>query len=85
MQLKANTSAPEYRYTYLASSVQEASGCYQYNYQQVNEIIPITIKIKPQVKIAILNAVSENLNIGSEGYLNLTIKNIGLEDGKRLP
>jgi hypothetical protein len=71
------------RYTYLASSLQEAADVLQYNYQQVNETIPITIKIKPHVKIAILNAVSENLNIGSEGYLNLTIKNIGLEDGKK--
>lgn len=71
------------RYTYLASSVQEAADVLQYNYQQVNETIPITIKIKPQVKIEILDAVSENLNIGSEGYLNLTIKNIGLEDGKK--
>jgi hypothetical protein len=71
------------RYTYLASSLQEAADVLQYNYQQVNETIPITIKIKPQVKIEILDAVSENLNIGSEGYLNLTIKNIGLEDGKK--
>jgi hypothetical protein len=71
------------RYTYLASSLQEAADVLQYNYQQVNETIPITIKIKPQIKIEILDAVSENLNIGSEGYLNLTIKNIGLEDGKK--
>jgi hypothetical protein len=71
------------QYTYLASSSQEAADVLQYNYQKVDETIPITIKIKPQVKIEILDAVSENLNIGSEGYLNLTIKNVGLEDGKK--
>jgi hypothetical protein len=71
------------RYTNLASSDQDAADVLQYNYQQVSETIPITIKIKPQVKIEVLEAVPENLNIGSEGYLNLTIKNIGLEDGKK--
>lgn len=71
------------RYTYLASSDQDAADVLQYNYQQVSETIPITIKIKPQVKIEVLEALPENLNIGSEGYLNLTIKNIGLEDGKK--
>jgi hypothetical protein len=71
------------RYTYLASSDQEAADTLRFNYQQVNETIPITIKIKPQVKIEILEAVPENLNVGAEGFLNLTIKNIGLEDGKK--
>jgi hypothetical protein len=71
------------RYTYLSSSDQEAADTLRFNYQQVNKTIPITIKIKPQVKIEILEAVPENLNIGTEGYLNLTIKNIGLEDGKK--
>lgn len=71
------------RYTYLSSSDQEAADVLQFNYKQVNETIPITIKIKPQVKIEVLDVVSENMNIGTEGYLNLTIKNIGLEDGKK--
>jgi hypothetical protein len=71
------------RYTYLASSDQEAADTLRFNYQQANETIPITIKIKPQVKIEILEAVPENLNVGAEGFLNLTIKNIGLEDGKK--
>jgi len=35
------------------------------------------------VKIEVLEAVPENLNIGSEGYLNLTVKNIGSEEGKK--
>ncbi len=51
--------------------------------RQVNETLPITIKIKPQVKIEVLEAVPENLNVGSEGYLNLKIKNTGFEDGKK--
>ena len=82
MQRKVNTRFPLISDTYLASSDQEAADILQFNYQQVNETIPITIKIKPQVKIEVLE-LPENLNVGSEGYLNLKIKNIGFEDGKK--
>ena len=71
------------RYTYLASSEQAGMDTIQFNYQQKTETFPITIKIKPQVKIEVLEAVAENLNVGSEGYLNLKIKNTGFEDGKK--
>jgi hypothetical protein len=71
------------RYTYLASSDQDAADILRYNYQQVNETIPITIKIKPHVRIEVLESVPENLYVGAEGYLNLKIKNAGIEDGKK--
>jgi hypothetical protein len=71
------------RYTYLASSSQDATDILQSDYQQRIETFPITIKIKPQVKIEVLEAVPENLNVGSEGYLNLKIKNAGSEDGRK--
>ena len=71
------------RYTYLASSDQPASDILQSDYQQMSETFPITIKIKPQVKIEVLEAVPENLNVGSEGYLDLKIRNAGSEDGKK--
>jgi len=70
-------------YTYLASSDQGSSDVLQYNYKQVSETIPITIKIKPQVRIEVLESVPENLYVGAEGYLNLKIKNGGIEDGKK--
>jgi hypothetical protein len=88
-KITSNATEGEYylpltiRYTYLASSDQEAADILQSNYQQMTETIPIKIKIKPHVKIEVLDAVPENLNVGSEGYLNLTIKNIGSEDGKK--
>lgn len=71
------------RYTYLASSNEESSNVLQSDYQQRIETVPITIKIKPQVTIEVIEAVPENLNVGSEGYLNLKIKNSGSEDGKK--
>jgi hypothetical protein len=88
-KITENATAGEYqlpltiRYTYLASSEQAGTDNIQFNYQQMTETFPITIKIKPQVKIEVLEAVPENLNVGSEGHLNLKIKNTGFEDGRK--
>jgi len=88
-KILSNASMGEYqipltiRYTYLASADNTAGDSLQNNYRVVTETFPLTIKIKPQVKIDVIEAVPENLNVGSGGYLNLTIKNIGFEDGKK--
>jgi hypothetical protein len=88
-KITSDATAGEYQlpltvgYTYLVSSEQAGTDNIQFNYQQMTETFPITIKIKPQVKIEVLEAVPENLNVGSEGFLNLKIKNTGLEDGKK--
>lgn len=71
------------RYTYLASSSQAGTDTIEFNYEPVTETLPVTIKIKPQITIEVLEAVPENLNVGGEGYLDLKIKNIGLEDGRK--
>jgi hypothetical protein len=71
------------RYTYLSSSSQPASDTLQSEYRQVNETIPVTIKIKPLVKIEVVEVVPENLSVGTGGYLNLKLKNTGFEDGKK--
>jgi hypothetical protein len=71
------------RYTYLASSDNDVADTLQNHYQVISEIVPLTIQVKPQVKIDVIEAVPENLNVGSGGYLNLKIKNIGFEDGKK--
>ena len=88
-KITSDATAGEYqlpltiRYTYLASSDQPASDTLQSHYRQVNETFPITIKIKPQVQIQVLEAVPENLSVGTGGYLDLKIKNTGFEDGKK--
>jgi hypothetical protein len=43
--------------------------------------INIPIKIKPEVQIAVPAIKTETLNAGNEGYVMLTIKNVGYEDG----
>ncbi len=88
-KILSNASMGEYQipltiqYTYLASADNTAGDSLQNQYRVVSETFPLTIKIKPQVKINVIEAVPENLNVGSGGYLNLTIKNIGFEDGKK--
>jgi hypothetical protein len=73
------------QYKYLSTTLadQETSDTIQYHYTTVNQIIPLTIKIKPEVKIDVLDAEVSNIVVGTEGYVNLTIKNIGYEDGKQ--
>jgi len=71
------------QYTYLAASSQEAADILQSDYERVNVTIPLTIKIKPSVKIEVIEAVPENLSVGTGGYLILKIKNAGFEDGKK--
>ncbi len=68
-------------YTYLASSDQPTSEILQSDYTQASVTFPITINIKPQASIDVLNAVPENLNVGTSGYLDLKIKNSGSDDG----
>ena len=70
-------------YTYLVAADQSASDTLQSNYQLASETFPITIKIKPQVTVEVLEAVPENLIVGSEGYIDLKIRNSGSEDGKK--
>ena len=62
---------------------QVTSDTLQQQYTPVVEILPVTIRIKPEVKIDVLNATASNLVVGTEGTVSLTIKNIGYEDGKQ--
>ena len=71
------------KYKYLKVQDQERGDTLHFEYNDVTDTIPITIKIKPTVTIDVLEAVPENLNVGTEGYLDLTIKNIGSVDGKK--
>jgi len=88
-KILSNASMGEYQipltiqYTYLASSDNYAGDALQNHYSVASETIPLTIRIKPQVKIDVIEAVPENLNVGSGGYIDLKIQNIGFEDGKK--
>ena len=70
-------------YTYLQFAEQYGTDAIQYYYKTINETVPLTIKIKPDISIDVLSAQSDHLNVGTEGYLNLKIKNTGYEDGSK--
>ncbi len=71
------------QYKYLETTRQEASDNMQFIYKSVNTTLPLTITIKPLLKIQALEASTDSLNVGSEGYLHLRIKNDGSDDGKK--
>jgi len=88
---KINADAPaktynlplELSYTYLYMAEQYGLDTIQYSYKTINQSIIIPIKIKPDISIDILSASPEHLNVGTEGYLNMKIKNTGSEDGTK--
>jgi hypothetical protein len=62
---------------------QEKADVFEYTYTPVNETLPITLRIKPVVKIAVLEAVPDPLGVGTEGYLRLKVQNTGPETGRK--
>ena len=86
---KMNADAPAGTYTlpltlnyaYLYQAEQFGFDTIQYTYKQVTEDIGIPIKIRPDISIEVVSAVPEHLNVGTDGYLTMNIKNTGSEDG----
>lgn len=71
------------RYMYLSNSLsnQPQSDLIQDQFSPVNRTIPIIIRIKPEIRIRVLNIETNGLAEGTEGYLNLTVKNIATGNG----
>jgi len=69
-------------YTYLAASTQPAADTLNSIYVRENVTFPITIKITPTVLIKVTKSVAENLSVGTTGYLDLTLVNMGSDDGR---
>ena len=86
-KISANATAGEYqlpltlRYRYLRVMVQEQADVFEFAYNEAENTVPVTIKIQPRVKAEVIEAVPEQLTVGSEGFLNLKIKNAGPENG----
>jgi hypothetical protein len=70
-------------YTYLYQADQYGVDTIQYYYKTKNETLFIPIKIKPDISIDVISAVPEHLNVGTEGYIDMKIKNTGFEDGSK--
>ena len=87
VKISANATNGEYqlplnlKYRSLKVIVQERADVFEYSYNDGEKTLPVTIRIRPHVKPEVLEAVPEDIVSGSEGYLDLTIKNIGPENG----
>jgi len=70
-------------YTYLYTADQYGEDTIRYTYKTENVTVNVPINITPDVSVAVLSATPEDLNVGTEGYINMTIKNTGYEDGSK--
>ena len=68
-------------YTYLYTADQYGVDTIEYSYKTINESTTIPIKIKPDISIDVLSATPEHLNVGTEGYVDMRIKNTGSDNG----
>ena len=68
-------------YTYLYTADQYGVDTIEYSYKTINESTTIPIKIKPDISIDVLSATPEHLNVGTEGYVDMKIKNTGSDNG----
>ena len=70
-------------YTYLYTADQYGVDTIQYTYKTQNITLNIPVKIKSDVSINVISATPEHLNVGTEGYIDLTIRNTGSESGTK--
>lgn len=86
-RIAENASYNEYalplniRYTYLWSADQYGLDQLQYIYKDQEVTISLPIKIKPRIMLEIVSMNLSHVNVGTEGYLSLDLKNKGNEEG----
>ena len=73
-----------YTYLYSASEFgnQQGSDLLSYSYKSVNSTVLVPIKIKSDVQITSLSENTKDLNAGNEGYVYISLKNTGFENGR---
>ncbi len=71
------------QYTYLYNADQYGFDTIEYRYKSMNETLTIPVKIKSDVRLDVESVQVSGLNAGTEGYVTLSVKNIGHEDGKK--
>jgi hypothetical protein len=87
-KISTNATAGEYQlplsihYKYTRVIEQEAADVFEFTYNEAEDTLPVTIRIKPQVKVEVIEAVPEGLIVGSQGYIYLKIRNTGPENGE---
>ncbi|WP_221057841.1 COG1361 S-layer family protein [Methanoculleus chikugoensis] len=66
----------EVTYTYLQDA-EDYGDVLRYNYQKKTLTLPLTVQVTPDLQVEVLDIRSESLNVGTEGYVYMTLKNVG--------
>ncbi|HVP95122.1 MAG TPA: S-layer protein [Methanoregulaceae archaeon] len=69
------------QYTFLAHADQYGTDALQYFYQTSSAILDLPVKIRQEVIPEIESVQADKLNAGTQGYLNISLKNIGNLNG----
>jgi hypothetical protein len=89
VKINANAPAGTYslplaiNYTYLSSFDQYGADTMEYTYQTNTITLNLPVTIKPVISIDVISAVPDGLNAGTDGYINLTIRNTGSDNGSK--
>ena len=68
-------------YSYVPRIEQQGSADMTYYFKEEETVLPVPIKIRQMVIIAVEKVESNNLSAGSEGVINFTIRNTGQDTG----
>lgn len=67
----------EVTYTYLADAEEYGSDVLRYNYQKTTTTLPLEVRVTPDLQVEVLDVHTGSLNVGTEGYVYMTLKNAG--------
>ncbi|MDV2481461.1 S-layer protein [Methanoculleus sp. Wushi-C6] len=71
----------EVTYTYLQDA-EDLGDTLRYNYQKKTATLPLTVRVTPDLRVEVLDVRSESLNVGTEGYVSMTLKNVGSDSAQ---
>ena len=69
------------KYKYLYYAEQFGTDAMTYTYKDVDELVPLKVKIKENMQLEISNLKTDSMNVGVEGYITMDVKNVGAETG----
>ena len=69
-------------YTYI-ETVDDHTDVLRYNYIKKTVTLPLEVRVTPDLRVEVLDVRTESLNVGTEGYVYMTIKNVGHDTGEK--
>jgi hypothetical protein len=70
-------------YTYLYTAESEGQDNIRYYYKTEQKVLNLSLNIRPTAQLSVSRVSTDHLNVGTEGYLTLTIQNTGSENARQ--